>query len=160
VAQFDQGFVEKVRSAVDIVDIIGRDIKLTQRGKNFVGLCPFHDEKTASFNVSRENQLYYCFGCGSGGNIFNYLMNARHLSFPEAVQTLAEEVGIPLPNISPRQREQAAKAQQLQELNRLAAQYYYRTLRSNLGEQARNYLVQRAIDERLARHFHPAWEWT
>lgn len=153
-AQFDQGFVEKVRSAVDIVDIIGRDIKLTQRGKNFVGLCPFHDEKTASFNVSRENQLYYCFGCGSGGNIFNYLMNARHLSFPEAVQTLAEEVGIPLPNISPRQREQAAKAQQLQELNRLAAQYYYRTLRSNLGEQARNYLVQRAIDERLARHFY------
>ena len=152
--QFNQDFVEKVRTAVDIVDLISRDIKLTQRGKNYVGLCPFHDEKTPSFNVNRENQLYNCFGCGSGGNIFNYLMNTRHLSFPEAVQFLAQQAGIELPHQSPAQRELASKAQKLRELNRLAAQYYYRMLRTSSGEYARSYLMQRGINDHLARQFY------
>lgn len=152
--QFDQEFIEKVRTAVDIVEIIGQDVKLTQRGRNFVGLCPFHAEKTPSFTVSRSNQLYYCFGCGSGGNVYTYLINSRNMTFPEAVATLAKHAGIELPKLAPQQSERSEKNQQIYELNRLAAMYYYRMLRSSEGREARSYLVQRGIDQDLARQFY------
>ncbi|MFY9202367.1 MAG: CHC2 zinc finger domain-containing protein, partial [Limnochordia bacterium] len=121
--QFDQEFIEKVRTAVDIVEIIGQDVKLTQRGRNFVGLCPFHDEKTPSFTVSPSNQLYYCFGCGSGGNVYTYLVNSRNMTFPEAVAALAQHAGVELPKLPPQQSERRQKIQQIYELNRLAAVY-------------------------------------
>ena len=151
--QFGQEFIEKVRTAVDIVEIIGKDVKLTQRGRNVVGLCPFHDEKTPSFTVSRSNQLYYCFGCGSGGDVYNYLVNSRQMTFPEAVAALAEHAGLEPPRISPQQSERGVKAQQMYELNRLAAVYYYRMLRSDIGQEARSYLVQRGIGHELAKQF-------
>jgi DNA primase len=154
VPQFGQEFIEKVRTAVDIVEIIGKDVKLTQRGRNFVGLCPFHDEKTPSFTVSRSNQLYYCFGCGSGGDVYNYLVNSRQMTFPEAVAALAEHAGLEPPRISPQQSERGVKAQQMYELNRLAAVYYYRMLRSDIGQEARSYLVQRGIGHELAKQFY------
>lgn len=151
--QFNQDLIEKVRSAVDIIDIVGRDVKLQQRGRNYVGLCPFHDEKTPSFNVNRQNQLYYCFGCGEGGNVFNYLMKTKNISFPEALQLIAEEVGIELPSISPEQQKIAAKRNQLYKINHLAAQYYYKLLRRKDGKPAREYLKQRQIDMQTAKQF-------
>lgn len=147
--QFDQEFIEKVRTAVDIVEIIGQDVKLTQRGRNFVGLCPFHDEKTPSFTVSPSNQLYYCFGCGSGGNVYTYLVNSRNMTFPEAVAALAQHAGVELPKLPPQQSERRQKIQQIYELNRLAAVYYYRMLRSKEGQEARSYLVQRGLTKSL-----------
>ncbi len=152
--QFDQEFIEKVRTAVDIVEIIGQDVKLTQRGRNFVGLCPFHDEKTPSFTVSPSNQLYYCFGCGSGGNVYTYLVNSRNMTFPEAVAALAQHAGVELPKLPPQQSERRQKIQQIYELNRLAAVYYYRMLRSKEGQEARSYLVQRGINQELAKQFY------
>ncbi len=153
-SQFNQEFVEKVRAANDIVEYIGLDVELTQRGRSFVGLCPFHDEKTASFNVSQEDQFYYCFGCGAGGDIYHYIMNAKHVSFPEAVEILANRAKITLPKVSPQQRAKSAKEQKILEVNRLAARYYYLLLRSEIGIGARNYLVKRGIDGGLAKHFY------
>lgn len=152
--QFDQEFIEKVRTAVDIVEVIGQDVKLTQRGRNYVGLCPFHGEKTPSFTVSRNNQLYYCFGCGSGGDVYNYLVNSRQMTFPEAVAELAKHAGLELPRATAQQSRRSEKSQQMYELNRLAAVFYYRMLRSSQGQEARSYLVQRGIDHSLAKQFY------
>jgi len=152
--QFSQEFVDRVRTAIDIVELISQDVKLMQRGKNYVGLCPFHEEKTPSFSVSREEQLFYCFGCGVGGNVYNYVMNIHHISFPEAVEMLAKKAGIALPSVSPKQRRNSEKAETLFKINRLAAEYYYRMLRAAGGAQARQYLASRGIDLALARSFY------
>lgn len=152
-SQFDQETIDKVRASIDIVDLIGKDIKLEQRGRSHVGLCPFHDEKTPSFNVNQENQLYYCFGCGSGGNVFNYIMNTQNISFPEAVTNLAERGNVGLPKLSATQQRLTQKHKQLIEVNYQAARYYYRLLRSEAGRQARSYLDQRGINGSLAKTF-------
>jgi len=102
IARFSDQWIEQVRSAVDILEVIGRRVELRQTGKNYVGLCPFHSEKTPSFTVNPEKQFYHCFGCGRGGNVFNFVMAAENLSFPEAVVKLAQEKGSPVPELSPR----------------------------------------------------------
>ncbi|MCK4231998.1 DNA primase, partial [candidate division WOR-3 bacterium] len=89
-----QEVIERVRAETDIVGLIGSYVKLKRSGKSFVGLCPFHQEKTPSFNVSPDRQAYYCFGCGAGGNVITFIMNYENLSFPEAVKQLAERLGI------------------------------------------------------------------
>ncbi len=152
--QFNQKLIEKIREAVDLVDVIGQDIELRQRGGSFVGLCPFHDEKTPSFNVNPKEQLYYCFGCGQGGDVFNYIMKAKNVSFPEAVRAMGELSNIEVPHASPRQREIAEKTKQITTINRLAAKYYYRLLRIAKNKFARNYLMERQIDSDVANHFY------
>src|SRR4030042_4907658 len=92
--------IEEIRSAADIVDIISEFVQLKKRGKNFIGLCPFHSEKTPSFTVSADRQIYHCFGCGVGGNVFTFVMEHEKVSFGEAVKTLAERAGITLPRYS------------------------------------------------------------
>jgi len=154
VPQFSEELLEKIRNAVDIVDYIGKRIELKQTGRNYVGLCPFHQEKTPSFNVNSVNQLYYCFGCGRGGNIFNFVMATEGVAFPEAVQILAKQAGIELPNIPPERKAYQEKHEKLYQVNHLAAQYYYRTLRSEVGKLARSYLIKRAINGSLARNFY------
>ena len=89
--------IAEVRGRVDIVDIIGRHLTLKKSGRNYVGLCPFHGEKTGSFNVSSDRQGFFCFGCQKGGNVFTFLMEIENLTFPEAVRTLARECGVEVP---------------------------------------------------------------
>lgn len=154
IARFSEEWIESVKSAWDIVEVIGRRIQLKQAGRNFVGLCPFHDEKTPSFSVNPEKQFYHCFGCQSGGNVINFVMQTEHLSFPEAVSKLAIEKGIEVPALSNRDKELEEKREELRQVNELAARYFYRMLRQPVGEGARTYLEGRGISESLARSFY------
>lgn len=151
--RFPDEWIESVKSSVDIVEIIGRKVQLKQSGRNFVGLCPFHAEKTPSFTVNPEKQFYHCFGCGRGGNVFNFIMETEHVSFPEAAGMLAKERGIPVPSLSPQASEREEKRRQLHKINETAARYYYRNLRQPEGRAALAYLEKRGIDKKLAREF-------
>lgn len=153
IARFSDEWIESVKSSVDIVEIIGRRVQLKKAGQNYVGLCPFHNERTPSFSVNPERQFYHCFGCQTGGNVINFVMETEHLSFPEAVSKLAEEKGIPIPAVSAREHQKETQRDRLRSVNELAARYYYRNLRSPAGEQARSYLDSRGITESLARDF-------
>jgi DNA primase len=117
--------IDEVRTASDIVDVISAYVSLKKRGKNYTGLCPFHQEKTPSFSVSAEKQMYYCFGCGAGGNVFTFLMQHDKLTFLEAVRTLAERAGIALPEESPAAQAQATEQEALYHVTRTAALFFY-----------------------------------
>ena len=134
--------VEEVRAANDIVDVISQYVKLTKKGSSYFGLCPFHSEKTGSFSVSREKQMYYCFGCGAGGNVITFLMEYENATFQEALKTLADRVGIRLPEraATKEEREAADLKSALLEVNKEAARYFYYQLKTKQGERALGYL--------------------
>ena len=119
--------VEEVRSQNDIVDVISGYVRLQKKGASYFGLCPFHNEKSPSFSVSQSKQMYYCFGCGAGGNVFTFLMNYENDTFPEAIKTLADRAGINLPEIeySEEMKKEADKKAVLLEINKEAAKYFY-----------------------------------
>ena len=96
---FSEEFVEEVRSKNDIVDVISSYVKLQKKGSSYFGLCPFHNEKSPSFSVSRQKQMYYCFGCGAGGNVFTFIMEYENYSFVEALRMLAQRVGMEIPEM-------------------------------------------------------------
>src|SRR5690554_6634738 len=100
-AKIAQEVIDEIRDSCDIVQLIGDYVRLQKSGKSFKGLCPFHNERTPSFNVNGEKGLYYCFGCGAGGDIINFVMEMEKLSFGEAVEFLARRFGLPLPEASP-----------------------------------------------------------
>lgn len=160
IARFSEQWIERVKSSADIVEVIGRRVELRQSGKNYVGLCPFHSEKTPSFTVNPEKQFYHCFGCGKGGNVINFVMDTENLAFPEAVVKLAQEKGIPVPAASPGEQRREKEREQLRQVNQLAARYYYRNLRLPAGAQARAYLQGRGIGQELARSFFWDLLWT
>ncbi len=139
---------------MDIVSVIGRHVNLRQAGRNYVGLCPFHSEKTPSFTVNPEKRFFYCFGCGAGGSAINFIMRFNNLSFTEAVVQLAEESGIPVPQLSQGESRERELRERLMAINQLAARYYYSMLRAAPGAQARRYLAERGISPVLARTFY------
>lgn len=147
-------FVEDVRQANDIVDIISEYLPLKLKGKNFFGLCPFHNEKTPSFSVDAERQLYHCFGCGEGGNVYNFIMTMENMDFLDSVKYLAEKRGIPLPHtnnkLSAEINERKAK---LYSVNKDAALYLFHNLSSKNGAKARDYLYSRGINDNLIKVF-------
>lgn len=137
--------IDEIRNASDIVDIISGFIQLKKRGKNFIGLCPFHQEKTPSFTVSEEKQIYHCFGCGAGGNVFKFLMDYKNISFVEAVEEIAEHVGIKIQYDSV-PSEQQNELEVFYEINLLAARFFSdQLLKSENGDSAREYLKNRGI---------------
>ncbi|MFV1951398.1 MAG: DNA primase [Nitrospinota bacterium] len=145
--------IEEVRVACDIVEIISDHLPLKKSGKNFKGLCPFHSEKTPSFVVSPEKQIFHCFGCGAGGNVYQFLMKSEGISFVDAVSHLAERQGIPIPKKSGDSGEND-KRKRLYEINKLAADYFHkRLLESSEGEKARGYLKKRDIDGNTINRF-------
>ncbi len=152
---YDEETIENVRSANDIVDVIGQYVHLTKRGSSYVGLCPFHNEKTPSFNVSADKQMFHCFGCGVGGNVYTFLMKYDNLSFPEAVQSLAERAGITLPErqMTSEERRLADRRTKLLALNKDAAVYFYRALRNHDGEAALEYFKKRALSDETMKNF-------
>lgn len=155
-ARVTRDIIEQVRAAADIVDVVGRHLSLRKRGKSYVGLCPFHSEKTPSFTVSADRQAFYCFGCGAGGSVFDFLMRMRNLSFGEAVQELAGRVGVALPEKeeTPRQRKSREFARLLVQANEVAADYFHGTLlQAAAAEGAREYLRRRAIPEEVVHEF-------
>ncbi len=146
--------IEEVRSAINIVDIISDKVNLRKRGKNFLGLCPFHNEKTPSFTVSDEKQIYHCFGCHSGGNVFKFLMEYEKISFVESVQELAQQAGIDLDINDEASEERQSEQENLYDINSLAGRYFSDNLRlSDEGELARNYFEKRNLKDKTIREF-------
>jgi len=146
--------IEQVRSSISIVDIISEYVQLRKRGKNYVGLCPFHNEKTPSFTVSEEKQIFHCFGCHSGGNVFKFLMEYDKISFVEAVQELAEKQGIDLEINSNINDEQQNEMEEFYELNNIAARYFSDLLLVQTeGEIARKYFDERNLKPKILRVF-------
>lgn len=152
---YSDDLVEEVRSRSDIVDVISQYVKLHKRGSNYVGLCPFHNEKTGSFTVSASKQMYYCFGCGAGGNVITFLMNYENATFPEVLQELADRAGVELPKqeVSREAKQQADKRTRLLEIQKEAAKYYYALLRSPRGRQAYEYFQKRELSDETMRKF-------
>lgn len=144
---YEEDFVEEVRQRSDVVDIISSYVNLKRTGSNYVGLCPFHNEKTASFSVSPSKQMYYCFGCGAGGNVFTFLMEYENLTFVEALERLAEQAGMELPEKgnSENDRKRRDLRDSILEVNKLAANYYFACLKSEQGKIGYEYLTKREL---------------
>lgn len=152
---YSNELVEEVRERNDIVDVISGYVKLSKKGSSYFGLCPFHNEKSPSFSVSPGKQMYYCFGCGAGGNVFTFLMEYENYTFPEAMKALAERAGVALPEreYSQEERQQQDLRTRLLELNKLAAKYFYYQLRSERGGQAMAYLKGRQLSDETIKSF-------
>lgn len=146
--------IEEIRSSANIVDIISGYVQLKKRGKNFIGLCPFHQEKTPSFTVSDDKQIYHCFGCGNGGNVFKFLMEFKNISFVEAVEEVADYLGIKIQYDKEVYNEKQSELEEYYEINLLAARFFSDCLlKSNEGEEARDYLKRREIKPSTQRIF-------
>ncbi len=144
---YSDEIIEEVRSRTDIVDVISHYVNLQKKGSQYFGLCPFHNEKTGSFSVSPQKQMYYCFGCGAGGNVFSFLMAYENMTFKEAIEELAPKCGVELPQreMTYQERQRADRRSRLFEINKEAAAYYYKMLRSKEGEQAMAYFTKREL---------------
>ena len=147
--------VEEVRMKNDIVDVISGYVRLQKKGANHFGLCPFHNEKSPSFSVSGGKQMYYCFGCGAGGNVFTFIMEYENYTFREAVKLLADRAGVNLPEIeySEEVKKKESRKNRLLEINKEAARYFYYQLRSGRGEQGYRYLADRGLGEETMKKF-------
>ena len=147
--------VEEVRMKNDIVDVISGYVRLQKKGANHFGLCPFHNEKSPSFSVSGGKQMYYCFGCGAGGNVFTFIMEYENYTFREAVKLLADRAGVNLPEIeySEEVKKKESRKNRLLEINKEAARYFYYQLRSGRGEKGYRYLADRGLGEETMKKF-------
>ena len=154
-AFYSDELIEEVRSRNDIVDVVGGYVRLQKKGNTYFGLCPFHNEKTGSFSVSPHKQMYYCFGCGAGGNVFTFLMQYENFTFGEAMQTLADKVGVELPKqeMSAAQKKEADKRALLLEINKEAAKYFYSLLRHPRGQKAHDYFKKRELSDETMQKF-------
>ena len=153
--RYSDDIIEEVRQKNDIVDVVSQYVKLTRKGSSYFGLCPFHNEKTPSFSVTPGKQMYYCFGCGAGGNVFNFIMEYENYTFGEALKHLADRAGVELPQIeySKEVREKAQERAELLEINKQAAQYFYYQLRTEKSAQGYQYLTGRGLSEETMRKF-------
>ena len=152
---YGEEIIEEVRSRNDIVDLISTYVPLKKKGSSYFGLCPFHNEKSPSFSVSRDKQMYYCFGCGAGGNVFTFLMEYENFSFPEALKYLAERAGMELPEEELNEEAKRAMDEKarLREMNKLSANYFYYLLHSKRGQKGLAYLKDRGITDATIKHF-------
>lgn len=152
----DKQLISEIKNSVNIVDVIGEVVQLTKAGRNFLGLCPFHGEKTPSFNVVDDKQFYHCFGCGRSGDVFKFIEDYRGVSFMEAVQIVGDQVGIRVQTLPPSQSrpQQADGKQPFYEIHQEAAKFYHAILMTTkMGEEARQYLYDRGLDDEVLRHF-------
>lgn len=152
----DKQLISEIKNSVNIVDVIGEVVQLTKAGRNFLGLCPFHGEKTPSFNVVEDKQFYHCFGCGKSGDVFKFIEDYRGVSFMEAVQIVGDQAGIQVQALAPSQSrgQQADGKQPFYEIHQEAAKFYHAILMTTkMGEDARQYLYDRGLDDEMLRHF-------
>jgi len=147
--------IEEIKQKADIVDVVSEYVTLKKAGRNFLGICPFHKEKTPSFTVSREKQMFYCFGCGEGGHVFTFLMKMSNMSFPETARHLAKKTGIVIPEraMTHGEKLQYDAREQINRINEMAAAYFVENLFSPAGAGAREYLKTRGIGDDVVREF-------
>ena len=152
---YAESLIEEIRMKNDIVDVVSGYVKLQKKGSSYFGLCPFHNEKSPSFSVSPSKQMYYCFGCGAGGNVLTFIMEYENYSFPEALKYLADRVGVELPQqeMNEEMKRQQDLRSRILEMNKMAAKYYYYQLRSEQGSQAMNYLQDRKLSDETIHKF-------
>jgi DNA primase len=154
--------IEEIRNKADIVKIVSEYVKLRKRGKNYLGMCPFHSEKDPSFTVSPEKQLFHCFGCNEGGNVFAFIMKIENIGFAEAAEELGTKLGIAVPRASGSGPSKTEK-DKLYQVMLLASRYFHDCLMEKVGEAARSYLGKRGISEKVINQFHlgyapPGWD--
>lgn len=150
---FSERFLEELTSRSDIVDVVSEYVSLTKRsGSNMFGLCPFHSEKTPSFSVSSDKQIYHCFGCGKGGGVINFIMEIENLSFPDAVRFLAQRAGMAVPEDDGPAEEHGRRTRMLS-LNRDAARFFYENLKTPQGKTAVEYIKRRGISWEMVKRF-------
>lgn len=152
---YPEELVEEVRARNDIVDVVSGYVRMQKKGANYFGLCPFHNEKSPSFSVSPAKQMYYCFGCGAGGNVLTFVMEYENYTFPEALKFLADRAGVKLPEMeySQEARQKESRRAQLLEVNREAAKYFYFQLRSPQGKLGYEYFKNRQLSEETMKQF-------
>lgn len=143
--------IQRIKDEADIVDVISGKISLKRAGRNFIGRCPFHNEKTPSFTVSPDKQIYKCFGCGEAGNIFSFIMKTENLTFPEAVKSLGEKIGIDVEENGNSNKEKKDKFERMKKLNTDAAKFFFANLRKN--QSAIKYLRDRKISDKTMNKF-------
>ena len=143
--------INEIRSKVDIVDIVSSYLPLTQKGKNFFGVCPFHDDTNPSMSVSREKQIYRCFSCGASGNVFNFIMDYEHVSFKEALYILSQKTGVEIKGLNIQKK--SSKNDKLYEIYELAHKYYQNNMNSSYAKKAKEYLSNRQIDEKMIQEY-------
>ena len=151
--RYGEGLLEEIRRRTDLVQLVGRRVKLVRKGRVMWGCCPFHAEKSPSFKVENERRLYKCFGCGKGGDAFRWLIETEGLSFPESVEKLAAEAGVELPKWSPEDEAREQKRKSLYDVVELAVKFYEAQLLEPVGREARDYLKGRGLDGASAKQF-------
>ncbi len=149
---YDEQIIREIEAKIDIVELISESVTLSRKGNRYWGLCPFHQEKTPSFSASREKQMFYCFGCHAGGNIFSYLMKREGLDFREALEVLAAKAGVEI--VQARDKKSSDKRKQVVLINNLAADYFHEVLMSNKGKKALEYLQDRGVTMESIQTFH------
>jgi DNA primase len=154
---FPPGFLDELRDRISLSGLIGRRVKLVRRGREFAGLCPFHHEKTPSFYVVEDKSFFHCFGCGAHGDVIGFAMRADNLDFIEAVEKLAGEAGLAIPQATPQERERAQRQKTLLEATEAAAAFYEQRLWAPGGARAREYLHRRGLDPEIIRRFRLGW---
>lgn len=152
---YPDDLVEEIRAKNDIVDVISGYVRIQKKGSNYMGLCPFHNEKSPSFSVSGSKQIYHCFGCGAGGNVFTFLMNYENFTFQEAIKELAARANVDLPEMeySAEHKKEADKKAVLLEINKEAAKYFYYQLRQESGKIGYRYLAGRELSDETIKKF-------
>lgn len=151
--RYSEEILDEIRNRLDIVELISEYVSLKPSGKGYKGLCPFHQEKTPSFMVDSGRQIFHCFGCGEGGNIFTFIMKIEKVKFPEAVKILADKAGIALPTFENQNIKSSPDRELIFRLNEIAADYYHRNLFSAQGKSARQYLLKRNFSEEIIKKF-------
>ena len=152
----DRATVDKILDAADIVDVVSDFVHLRRRGANYVGLCPFHNEKTPSFSVDTESQMYYCFGCHKGGTVINFVMEMERMEFQEAVQHLAERAHMALPQPDAKEKStfvNSEERERIYEANVIAARYFHSMVWTDEGSEVLNYLYKRGLNDADIRRF-------
>ncbi len=152
-ARFSDDFIQQIRDNNNIETVIGSYIDLKRRGKNLVGLCPFHNEKTPSFTVYPDTASYYCFGCGAGGEVINFIRNIENLDFIESVKLLADRAGLQIPETDNYDDAIAKMRRRIYEANREAARFYHENLFTEKGKQQLDYLLGRGVSPKMIKHF-------
>jgi len=151
--RYSEEILDEIRNRLEIVELISEYVSLKPSGKGYKGLCPFHQEKTPSFMVDSERQIFHCFGCGEGGNIFTFIMKMEKVKFPEAVKILADKAGIALPTFENQNIKIAPDRELIFRLNEIAADYYHKNLFSAQGKSAQQYLLKRNFTKEIIKKF-------
>ena len=152
--RYSEALIDEIKSNNDIVDVISEYVVLKRSGRNFLGLCPFHKEKTPSFSVSPDKQIFHCFGCGIGGDVFKFICQIENIGYREAIETLAEKSGIMLPTIeNEKDQKKDLLKQKVYEINKIVAEHYHNNLYKPTAKLAQEYVKKRKLDNNTLKKF-------